>query len=57
MTLKEWHNKWIDAMVNNGISKHDAENAFHALYRNNIFEPTADPTTEAVMLIKQCTSL
>ena len=56
MTLSEWHDKWIDAMVNSGISKRDAEVAFHALYRNNTYDPLSDPSAEAAILIRQCLS-
>jgi hypothetical protein len=37
MALTGWYDEWIDTMVTNRMAKHDAENASHALYRNNIF--------------------
>jgi len=51
MSTNYWRNRWINALVHNGIKRVAAEEAFSETYRDNSADYSKSPEIQAFMIL------
>lgn len=49
MSANYWRNRWINALVHNGIDRKVAADAFTEIYRHQSADQSKSPETQALM--------